>query len=57
LASPRDSSSAAGWKPGLRFDDFLPGMVLDMRRSKNNKPGTFDVVEYPFVHAGAASRA
>jgi hypothetical protein len=57
LASPRDSSSAAGWKPGLRFDDFLPGMVLDMRRSKNNKPGTFDVVEYPFVHAGAGSRA
>jgi hypothetical protein len=46
LASPRDSSSAAGWNRGLRFDDFLPGMVLDMGRSKNSKPSTFDVVEY-----------
>jgi hypothetical protein len=34
LASHRDSSSAAGWNPGLRFEDFLPGMVRDMRRSK-----------------------
>jgi hypothetical protein len=31
LASPRDGSSAAGWNPGLRFDDFLPGMVLEIR--------------------------
>jgi hypothetical protein len=39
LASPRDSSSAAGWNPRLRFDDVLPGMALDMRRSKNSKLG------------------
>jgi hypothetical protein len=43
------------WRPGLRYEDFLPGMVLDMRRSKNSKPGTFSVIEYPlFVRALAA---
>lgn len=43
------------WRPGLRYEDFLPGMVLDMKRSKNSRPGTFDVAEYPlFMRALAA---
>ena len=43
------------WIPGLRFEDFLSGMVLDMRRSKNSKPGTFDVIEYPLFMRALAS--
>jgi hypothetical protein len=43
------------WKPGLLYEHFLPSMVLDMQRSKNRKPGTFDVAEYPlFMRALAA---
>jgi hypothetical protein len=43
------------WRPGLCYEDFLPGMVLDMRRSKNSKGGIFDLAEYPlFMRALAA---
>jgi hypothetical protein len=43
------------WRPGLRYEDFLPNMVLDMSRSKNSKRGIFDLAEYPlFVRALAA---
>jgi hypothetical protein len=53
-----DGSIAQGnevWRPGLRYEDFLPEMILDMRRSKNSKPGIFDLKEYPlFMRALAA---
>ena len=43
------------WRPGLRYEDFLPDMVLDMRRSRNSKRGIFDLAEYPlFMRALAA---
>lgn len=35
------------WHPGLCYEDFLPGLTLDMRRSKNGRGGVFDVDEYP----------
>lgn len=37
------------WRPGLRYEDFLPDMVLDMRRSKTSKQGVFDIREYPLL--------
>ncbi len=43
------------WRPGLQYEDFLPDMVLDLRRSKNSKQGIFDLSEYPlFMQALAA---
>jgi hypothetical protein len=43
------------WRPGLRYEDFLPDMVLDMRRSKTSKQGIFDIRLYPlFMRALAA---
>lgn len=35
------------WHPGLRYEDFLPDLQLDMKRSKNGRGGVFDVEEYP----------
>jgi hypothetical protein len=43
------------WRPSLRYEDFLPRMVLDMRRSKNRKPSTFDVTEYPLFMRALAT--
>jgi hypothetical protein len=37
------------WRPGLRYEDFLPGMILDMSRSKTSVPAIFDVREYPLL--------
>jgi len=37
------------WRPGLRYEDFLPVMVLDMTRSKTSRPGVFDLREYPLL--------
>lgn len=34
------------WRPGLCYSDFLPGRILDMRRSKNGRGGTFEIDEY-----------
>jgi hypothetical protein len=34
-------------RPGLRYEDFLPNMILDMSRSKNGRSGVFDVTAYP----------
>jgi hypothetical protein len=43
------------WRPGLRYEDFLPDLVLDLRRSKTSKQGIFDLRAYPLVmHALAA---
>jgi hypothetical protein len=43
------------WKPGLVYEDFIPGMVLDLSRNKTGVKATFDVTEYPlFMHALAA---
>lgn len=43
------------WHGGLRYEDFLPDMELDMRRSKNGRGGVFAVEEYPlFMRALAA---
>lgn len=43
------------WRPGLRYEDFLPHRILDMRRSKNNRGGTFEIDEYAlFLRALAA---
>lgn len=43
------------WRGGLRYEDFLPGRVLDMARSKNGRGGTFEIDEYAlFLRALAA---
>lgn len=43
------------WRPGLRYEDFLPGLVLDMSRHKTGVRAVFDVSAYPlFMHALAA---
>jgi hypothetical protein len=34
------------WRPGLCYEDFLTDRILDMRRSKNNRGGTFEIDEY-----------
>src|SRR5207249_10901462 len=42
-AMPMGAIARAGrvWRPGLCFEHFVPNMILDMRRSKNSKPGVF----------------
>lgn len=43
------------WLGVLRYEDFLPGMTLDMTRSKNGNGAIFDLNEYPlFLRALAA---
>jgi hypothetical protein len=43
------------WRPGLRYEDFLPELILDMRRSKNSRQGIFDIREYPLLMRALAS--
>lgn len=43
------------WDGGLRYQHFLPDMILDTRRHKTGRPGVYDVREYPlFMKALAA---
>jgi len=43
------------WRPGLRYEDFMPSMVLDMTRSKTSVAAIYDLNEYPlFMRALAA---
>jgi hypothetical protein len=37
------------WRPGLRYEDFLHSMILDMSRSKTSVPAVFDLREYPLL--------
>jgi hypothetical protein len=49
------AQGAQVWQPGLRYEDFLPDLVLDLSRSKTSKRGIFDMSEYPlFMRALAA---
>lgn len=55
IERPHDLPSAAIargrniWRPGLRYEDFLPDMVLDMGRSKTSIRAAFDLSSYPLV--------
>jgi len=37
------------WRPGLRYEDFLPDMVLDIGRSKTGVRAAFDLSSYPLI--------
>lgn len=35
------------WDGGLRYEHFMPDMILDTRRHKTGRPGVYDLREYP----------
>lgn len=48
IIGPDDiTRSGRRWKPGLRYEDFLPNMIWDMARNKTGVGAAFDVAEYP----------
>ncbi|RAI42813.1 integrase [Rhodoplanes roseus] len=43
------------WRPGLCWEDFSPGMVLDIARHKTGVAAAFDLSAYPLVMAAIAA--